>query len=655
MIDTHAAVGGIECDLPDVPVRTEVLAIVLRDYQVRGVAMAGQAWLDGVKRILLQLPTGGGKTICAARFLSGAVAKGKRGIFLAHRREIVSQTFAKLYQDGVPLSDLGCLMGDGVITHPVTGKPFKATNPNAKIIVASVPTWTARPSKPPADVVFIDEAHHCGAKTWRAVIDHYVAAGAVVIGLTATPIRGDGKGLDDLFDRLICVEKMSSLVSAGHLCQAKVFVGKRIDGLDDVKIQHGDYEIGKLQEVMREEGLVADIVEQWQKHSEGRTTVAFASGVEHSLDIVRRFVEAGVTAEHIDGETPSDVRDAILARMASGATQVVSNAMVLTEGWDLPRAKLCILARPTKSLGLYLQMVGRVLRPWNGVVPKILDHSATAAVFGPPHIDREWSLEGKTKKKKKAGPVSGGEPTVPTCEECGCLLYGAPALCPECGTANEKGAIIELPGELVELDWVATPPPPTAAELLERAKARSEAKKKVEQERLRLEDGGAARRTINTMIGTMARSIAARYVVVYEDVLTDLNRAIYRRLGNRSRTAASREALEGEMVWLAQANPVTGVRVAEEGVVFRMNLVRKAGEPIPAPAPRPAPVTATQLSLLGIEPPRAKPAAKAPPPPAPRAPVERLSPSMNAALDRALGPRKVARPNDEEDFGFDDD
>ena len=653
MIEGHEDDLGSERTLPAVPVRTEVLAIVLRDYQVRGVEMAGQAWLDGVKRILLQLPTGGGKTICAARFLSGAVAKGKRGIFLAHRREIVSQTFAKLYQDGVPLSDLGCLMGDGVIAHPVTGKPFKATNPNAKIIVASVPTWTARPSKPPADVVFIDEAHHCGAKTWRAVIDHYVAAGAVVIGLTATPIRGDGKGLDDLFDRLICVEKMSSLVSAGHLCQARVFVGKRIDGLDDVKIQHGDYEIGALQEVMREQGLVADIVEQWQKHSQGRTTVAFASGVDHSLDIVRRFVEAGVTAEHIDGKTPPDVRDAILARMASGATQVVSNAMVLTEGWDLPRAKLCILARPTKSLGLYLQMVGRVLRPWNGVVPKILDHAATATVFGPPHIDREWSLEGKP-KKKKGGPVPVVEPMVPACEECGCLLYGAPAVCPECG-AETKFALVELPGDLVEMDWVTTPPPPTAAELLERAKARSAAEKKAEQKRLQLEDGDEVRRTVNRMIGAIASSIALRYVVVYGEVLTDINRAIYRRLGNRSRTAASRDALEGEMAWLAQTNPATGVRVAEEGVVFRMNLVLKNAAQAPVPAPRPAPVTATQLSFLGIEGPRAKPAAKVPPPPPPRVPLERLSPSMNAALDKALGPQKAARPDDEEDFGFDDD
>ena len=632
--------------------------------------------LDGDGRFLLGDCTVTHNTVVAARFLSGAVAKGKRALFLAHRREIVSQSFAKLYQDGVPLESLGCLMADGVITHPVTGKQFKATNPNAQVIVASVATWTARPSKPPADVVFIDEAHHCGAKTWRAIIDYYVERGAVVIGLTATPCRGDGKGLADLFDVMHCIEKMSALVAGGFLCEAEVYVGqKKIKGLSELKVRHGDYEPGELEKLMMDDGLVANIIEQWKKHSGGRTTVVFAAGVEHSLTIAQRFRDAGVTAEHIDGKTETEVRDAVMARLASGETQVVCNAMVLTEGWDLPRCKMVVLARPTKSKGLYLQMVGRCLRPWEGVVPIVLDHSSTARRFGSPSKDRYWALEGDREKKEDAESAQ--------CESCGFMLAVGQRVCPKCGAEEEveerqraERSLEEQEGEMVKLVG------PSAEELLRRAKDRS--RKQTVKDQAVLLANEEARRAVNKEIGWVARDISTRYGAKYDLVLTEINRTIYRRIGNRSRTTASCEVLEQELAWLQRVDPTTGERVAVTSIVHRMGLkLRDAGAAPKAVAPRaddfsagwlgvlsappvpmpkaPGPVTSTQLSLLGIE---APPAPKPKVPSAPVAPTTPAAPagisrSMMDAMDRAEAAhraRKAALGEDDDDddlFGED--
>jgi superfamily II DNA or RNA helicase len=216
----------------------------------------------------------------------------------------------------------------------------------------------------------------------------------------------------------------------------------------------GDYVEGELAERMDRDPLVGNIVEVWGRLAEGRQTVVFATGVKHSIHIAREFQRAGVRAEHLDGNTEMSERDEILRRLYEGELDVVSNCMVLTEGWDCPPVSCCVLARPTKSLGLYLQMAGRTLRPWEGKTDTLLiDHSG--AIYEHGFLDQEipWELEeGGEKITEKVRKKREKEPKQITCPECKAVFISKPG-CPFCGwTPKKRGEEYEwVEGELVEV------------------------------------------------------------------------------------------------------------------------------------------------------------------------------------------------------------
>ena len=256
---------------------------------------------------------------------------------------------------------------------------------------------------PPADLVIIDECHHATAQTWRKIIEAY--PDAVLIGLTATPCRGDGRGLGGIFTTMIECPQVGELIAQGYLVKTRVYAPVDPD-LRGVKTQAGDYVEIQLADRMDVAKLVGDIVTHWHKFGERRKTVAFAVNVAHSLHLRDEFVRSGVRCEHLDGETPKDERDAILARLASGETEVVSNCMVLTEGWDMPEVGCAILARPTKKMGLYRQMIGRVLRPADGKPDAIiLDHSGAVYRHGLAEDPVEWTLD--PEKRAESADASG--------------------------------------------------------------------------------------------------------------------------------------------------------------------------------------------------------------------------------------------------------
>src|SRR5262245_60789637 len=185
---------------------------------------------------------------------------------------------------------------------------------------------------------------------------------------------------------------------------------------------------------MNTDALVGDIVEHWLKYGERRRTVVFAVGVEHSVHIRNEFIAAGVRAEHLDGDTPISERDAILARLKSGETEVVTNCMVLTEGWDMPEVGCCILARPTKQMGLYRQMIGRVLRPADGKPDAIiLDHSGAVYRHGLPEDHVEWTLDvdGRAENPVQEKRQRGEEPKLRECPSCKVVMSAPP--CSACG------------------------------------------------------------------------------------------------------------------------------------------------------------------------------------------------------------------------------
>jgi superfamily II DNA or RNA helicase len=381
-----------------------------------------------VRRILLVLATGGGKTSIAAAIILEELLAGRHVLFLAHRRELIAQAYRRLLELGVPEHDVGVIMANDARRRP-----------GAKVQVASVDTLRSR-AKPAADVVFVDEAHRALARTYVDLVAAYPAA--LHIGLTATPYRADGKGLGDAYDEIIVVASPRELIAQGYLVAPRVFTvpaSQRPD-LSRVKVSRGDYAAGELAAAVDRQSLVGNIVEHWMTHAPGVRTVAFAASVEHSKHIAGRFREAGVAAEHLDGETPAIERDALLARLERGETLVVSNCGVLAEGWDQPAVKCAILARPTKSTGLYLQQAGRILRPWNGLGAIILDHAGCALEHGLPQDDRDFSLEGAKKRVRSTTETPARE-----CPSCFAVVGIAARACPECG--HELLAEREMPRE----------------------------------------------------------------------------------------------------------------------------------------------------------------------------------------------------------------
>jgi superfamily II DNA or RNA helicase len=383
----------------------------------------------GVRRLLLVLATGGGKTSIAASMIEDDVAAGRRVLFLAHRRELISQAYRRLLDFGFSERDVGVIMASDPRRRPV-----------APVQVASVDTLRTR-AKPPADVVFVDECHRALARTYVELASAY--PDAVHIGLTATPYRAVGKGLGDAYDELVVVASPRELIAQGYLVEPRVFTvpaSARPD-LSRVRISGGDYSVQELAQAVDKQALVGNIVEHWMTHARRVRTVAFAASVEHSQHIAARFREAGVAAEHLDGGTPTLERDAILARLERGETLVVSNCGVLCEGWDQPAVKCAILARPTKSTGLYLQQAGRILRPWNDQRAIILDHAGCALEHGLPQDDREFSLEGTKKRARTATDAP-----VRECPACCAVVGIGTRVCPECG--HELITTRELPPEL---------------------------------------------------------------------------------------------------------------------------------------------------------------------------------------------------------------
>ena len=425
----------------------------LRPYQDDAVDGVRRHIRSGRQRVLLVAPTGAGKTVIATHIVHASTSLGNRVLFLAHRRELIVQAWKKIVGCACPVGfDHVRRRVDGCAADASMAGVMMASDPRRKPVapvqVASIDTLRAR-SKPPATLVIIDETHRALAKTYRDILAEYPEA--AVIGLTATPYRADGRGLGELYTDMVVVASPRDLIGDGFLVEPRVFTVPAADlpELSKVRIKGGDYDAAALSAAVDQSGLVGNIVEHWQRRAEGRRTVVFAVDVEHSKHIVARFVEAGVAAEHLDGTTPTADRDAILARLEAGETRVVSNVGVLCEGWDQPSCKCVVLARPTKSTGLYLQMAGRILRPHQNTEALILDHAGNVLEHGLPQDDREFSLD--PPKRRQA---SKGGPAVKTCEECYAIAPAAARECPACGApfaVAEEDKTAERDGELVEV------------------------------------------------------------------------------------------------------------------------------------------------------------------------------------------------------------
>lgn len=384
--------------------------ITLRDYQRKAKDRVIESLHE---KPILVAPTGSGKTVMGAAIIETI---GRPTQWLAHRKELVEQAAEQLRAFGL---HVGIIMAG------------HQPDPSALVQVASIQTLAKR-QIPHADLIMIDEAHHAVAKTYETVLS--ALPDAALLGMTATPFRLDGSGLGDVFGRLIVAAHADELVAGGSLIAPRVFVPNEPD-LAGVKKTTGDFSPSALGTKLNRPGLVADVVEQWIRHAFGRRTVAFACNVKHSQAIVAAFNKVNIPAEHLDGKVTKKERAAILERLRSGETLVVSNCGIVSEGFDLPDLSAVIIARPTESLCLHLQMVGRVMRPSPGKVDAIvLDHAGNHLRHGlvTDRIDFSLKRSIKTTKPKLATRET---LTGRVCKACKALITLPAETCSECGAA----------------------------------------------------------------------------------------------------------------------------------------------------------------------------------------------------------------------------
>jgi DNA repair protein RadD len=405
--------------------------MILRPYQEKGIADIRALFMQGKRRICYAAPTGSGKTVLFCHAAKKVIEHGQRAVVHVHRQELVEQTCKALAAEGIPC---------GIIA---AGYP---ENTDAPMQVAMVQTLVRRLDRlRDISLSIIDECHHVLASTWLKIAN--ATPRARVLGATATPERLDGKGLGAVFDALVLGPAVQELIVGGWLAPFVVYAPERMVNLKGARTVASDYALGDLARRMNTEVVLADALVEYRKHLQGRTAIAFCVTIEHSLTTARFFRAAGIRAEHLDGDTPSAGRRDIIARLGAGETEIVCNCGIISEGLDVPSVGGVILLRPTKSLALYLQQIGRALRPAPDKTRAIiLDHSGNVFKHGLPDLAHAWSLDGRPKQR--------GKDLVRRCPECGALISIAVRTCPECGADLRRPKIVPVaaPDPLIELD-----------------------------------------------------------------------------------------------------------------------------------------------------------------------------------------------------------
>ena len=384
--------------------------------------------------MLLVAPTGSGKTALAAKMLHTSVSRGYGAWFLVHRRELVKQSVLTLQQSAG--------MEVGIVAAGFPG------NRHLRCQVCSIDTLRRKYHLLPRPKLIIhDEAHHIAAVT-RAEI-HEQFPDALHVGLSATPERLDGTGLGKWFKNLVIGPSVASLISEGYLSPYRLYAPAGPD-LDGVHTTAGDFNRKELAEAMRRSTVTGDVIAHYKKFAPGKRMVLFAWSIESSMMMAAKFNAEGIPAVHVDGKTHNAERDSAMDRFKAGEILVLCNVDLFGEGIDVPAIEAVALLRPTQSLALYLQQVGRSLRPAPGKeYTVILDHAGNCRRFGLPDDEREWTLEGR-----KRGRSNDYSAPIKQCPRCYCVTSAAAESCKACGHkfAVMPREIEQVEGELAEVD-----------------------------------------------------------------------------------------------------------------------------------------------------------------------------------------------------------
>jgi superfamily II DNA or RNA helicase len=398
----------------------------LRPYQLKAVEAIRTSVHKGNKHIIVQAPCGAGKTIIAAHIIESALLKNSKVVFLVHFRQLAFQAVNRFADFGMG-NKVGVIMAG---EEPHLDRPIQ---------IVSAPTYNRRLQLAElqhnkwfkeANVVFYDEAHASIAKTRKDILNLY-KGNAILIGLTATPCRADGRGLGEIYNDIVLVSNIRELTQLGHLVPVLYYGAKELPDLNNIPLVAGDYNKKILGQRVDQKKLVGDILENWLRIAPNRQTVIFAVNVKHSRHIESVFRTHNITIEHVDAHTHSNIRQKVLQRFKKGTTQIVTNVGVYSEGSDFPWVSCVVLAQPSKSYGRFIQRAGRGLRPYPGKKDCIIiDHARLCERHGYLDDDVEWTLDGKKIAWKKKKTVK-KERVIITCTECQNLFYGN--VCPRCG------------------------------------------------------------------------------------------------------------------------------------------------------------------------------------------------------------------------------
>ena len=404
----------------------------LRPYQAQAVSGLRDA-LRTADSALLVMPTGAGKTVVFTEIARLATEKNKTVFVLVHRRELINQASDKLTKAGVK---------HGIIAAGFDRSTHSVQVCSVQTLVRRLSTVTTAP-----DLVIIDEAHHAVAGSWEKVIQHF--QDARIVGVTATPSRLDGRGLGSHFSTLVQGPYVAQLVDSGFLSPHKVFAPPLKVDLTSVKTRAGDYANDQLSEAMDRPTITGDAVDHYRRLADGLPAIAFCCSIAHATSVCQSFQAAGYRAKLVTGNMPMEERDDAISGLADGRTQILCSVDVVSEGTDVPAVSAAILLRPTQSEALYLQQVGRILRPQPGKIAIVLDHVGSTIKHGFVDDRRIWSLDTKPKRQRKDEPA----PSVRQCPEC-FAAFRPQQFCPCCGhefKVKPKRPLTEHEGRLKEL------------------------------------------------------------------------------------------------------------------------------------------------------------------------------------------------------------
>jgi superfamily II DNA or RNA helicase len=407
------------------------MTINLRPYQQQLITDIRLQYQLGRRSVLAVLSTGAGKTVCFSHIAQSAARKGNRTCILVHRQELLDQASRSLSGMGVTH---GCI------------RAGRSMDLSHAVQVASVQTLARRLHLLPRDffqLLVVDEAHHTTAGTWAKVIEHF--ATAKLLGVTATPIRSDGRGLGEHYQAMVQGPTAQQLTDAGFLAAAKVLAPPGFDSTG-LRKRMGDFDPREAEQ--RVGTIMGDCLGHYRKHLPGQTAIAFCCSVAHAEAVADLFQRNGIAAASIDGSMDTATRRQLLSDLGAGRLKVLTSCALIGEGVDVPSVGGCILLRPTASVALHLQMIGRCLRPQPGKHAVVLDHVGNTLRLGHHLEPRDWTLDGLRKRDREKAP------SVKVCPQCFATSASAVQTCRECGhvfAPQERRELQQVDGELVEM------------------------------------------------------------------------------------------------------------------------------------------------------------------------------------------------------------